>query len=191
MSRPIRNAVIIGAGVVGVATAYALAKRGIAVTLIEARNQAGQGTSYANGGQLSYLYTNPLASHHILRELPGLALGLNPAFRIRTNPDPDFIVWLLSFLRNCTEGRYLRNSRNALEIALDSRLEMLKLLQLHELDFDYLVRGKLQLLYSEKAVKVVKEGLGHKHQEDDDQHLMTLSEATKLEPALRHGADKP
>ena len=191
MSQTAKTALVIGAGVVGVATAYALAKRGLKVTVLDARAQAADGTSHANGGQLSYLYTGPLANHRIRSELPGLALGFNPAFRIKANPDPDFILWLLSFLRNCTRDRYQRNSRASLEIALESQVEMLKLLQLHSLDFDYQVKGKLQLLYTPKAISAIEENFGLKGLGTEDQTLLSLSETEKLEPAVAHAVDKP
>ena len=186
-----RKTTVIGAGVVGVATAYAFSSRGDEVTIIDGRANAGLGTSFANGGQLSYLYTGPLANHRIRKEIPGLALGFNPAFRIKANPDPDFILWLLSFLRNCTRDRYLRNSRRALEIALESHVEMLKLLQVHNLDFDYQVRGKMQMLYTDAAVEAIKENMGLKGLKDEDQELLSIEGAAKLEPALNLADDKP
>lgn len=191
MPQSSRSALVIGAGVVGVATAYALAKSGLKVTIADARAEPAAGTSHANGGQLSYLYTGPLANHRIRSELPGLALGMNPAFRIKANPDPDFILWLLSFLRNCTKDRYQRNSRASLEIALESQVEMLKLLQLHSLDFDYQVKGKLQLLYTDKAVRAIEENFALKGLGSDDQSLLSLKETEALEPAIAHAADKP
>lgn len=62
---------IIGAGVVGLATAYALVREGFDVTLVEARERGGLETSYANGGQLSYRYVAPLADSGV----PAQALG--------------------------------------------------------------------------------------------------------------------
>uniref|UniRef100_A0A1I8ACQ6 DAO domain-containing protein n=3 Tax=cellular organisms TaxID=131567 RepID=A0A1I8ACQ6_9BILA len=47
---------IIGGGVIGLATAYALVRDGVEVTLVEARDSLGSETSFANGGQLSYRY---------------------------------------------------------------------------------------------------------------------------------------
>ena len=52
---------IIGGGVIGLATAYALVRDGFEVTVIEARDALGSETSFANGGQLSYRYVAPLA----------------------------------------------------------------------------------------------------------------------------------
>lgn len=187
----VEKAIVIGAGVVGVATAYALAQRGVEVTLIDQREDAGLGTSYANGGQLSYLYTGPLASHRLRSELPGLALHLNPAFRIRLHTDPDFIRWILSFLRNCTQDRYQKNNASALAITLESRLAMLNLLQKHELDFDYQVKGRMQLLYTEKAIAGVKEHLELKRAYEEDERLISLEDATEIEPALASADDKP
>ena len=184
MTRTIKNAIIIGAGVVGAATAYALAKRGIAVTIIDARAEPAHGTSYANGGQLSYLYTEALASHRIIRDLPGLALGQNPAFRIKVKPDPDYIIWLLGFLRNCTASRFAGNTRAALEIALKSRLAMLELMERHTLDFDYSERGKLQLLYDDASVKAARENMVMKGMSDTDQQLLSADDTIQKEHAL-------
>lgn len=191
MPRRIETAIVIGAGVVGTATAYALARRGVKVSIVDHRKAAGEGTSYANGGQLSYLYTGPLANHRIRSELPGLALHMNPAFRIRLHTDPDFIRWIMSFLRNCTKTRHIRNSENALAIALESRLAMMNLLQKHSLDFDYRVGGKLQLLYSQKSIDGVQENIDLKSAQDEGERMLSLKEATELEPALAYAGEKP
>lgn len=191
MSRRIETAIVVGAGVVGTATAYALARRGVKVTIVDHRKAAGEGTSFANGGQLSYLYTGPLANHRIIPELPGLALHMNPAFRIRLHTDPDFIRWLLSFLRNCTRARHIRNSESALAIALESRLAMLNLLQQHSLDFDYRVGGKLQLLYTKRSIAGVQENIDLKSAKDEGERMLSLDEAIELEPAIAQAGDVP
>ena len=99
------SVIVVGAGVVGVATAYALVRRGARVTLIDREQQPGRGTSFANGAQLSYLYTDALANPGILKRVPGLLLGLEPAFRLKPSLDPAYLWWLLQFLRNATPGR--------------------------------------------------------------------------------------
>ena len=187
----IRSAIIVGAGVVGVTTAYALAKRGIAVTIIDAREAAGEGTSHSNGGQLSYLHTEALASDKILKDMPGLALGMNPAFRIKVSLDPDYIAWLLQFLRNCTADRFARNTRAGMEVALESRLEMLKLVQLYDLDFDYQVPGKMQLLYAPEAIRNVENAIRIKGVSPEEQRIVSYQEAQEIEPALAHVGKAP
>ena len=110
MTSTLKSVAIIGAGVVGVATAYALARRGLDVTVIDGRESAGRGASYANGAQLSYLYTDALANPRLFRDMPALLLGRSEAFRMRLSLDPDYLRWLLAFLRNCTAGRFKRNT---------------------------------------------------------------------------------
>lgn len=56
-----KHVVVIGAGVIGLSTAYALIKAGQTVTLVESDTDVGMHTSFANGGQLSYRYVSPLA----------------------------------------------------------------------------------------------------------------------------------
>ena len=70
-TRP-REVVVIGAGVVGMATALTLADRGHRVTVIDSAAEAGRGTSFANGAQLSYAYTDALASPTTLAQMPRL-----------------------------------------------------------------------------------------------------------------------
>jgi len=122
-----RSAVVIGAGVIGVTTAYALARRGIAVTLIDKAEGAGQGSSFANGAQLSYAYTEALANPALLRHLPTLALGQDPAFRLKPALDLDYLVWLLAFLRNSTKARFRANTLAGLRLGLESRLAIRRL----------------------------------------------------------------
>lgn len=190
-ARTPKTAMIIGAGVVGVTTAYALARRGVDVTLIDFRDGAGDGTSFANGGQLSYLHTEALASDTIIKDMPGLAMGLNPAFRIKVSLDPDYVNWLLAFLRNCTASRHAENTRSALAIGLESRLEMQKLVQRYDLDFDYQVPGKMQLIYTPEVRRNVEAGMAVKGLDEDEQRLLTYGEACKLEPALTDLGTRP
>ena len=61
---------VLGAGVIGITTAYYLNKAGHRVTVIERNAHAGLETSYANGGQLSYSYVAPLAGPGVVPKIP-------------------------------------------------------------------------------------------------------------------------
>src|SRR3546814_13598044 len=104
------DVVVLGAGVVGVPTAYAWFQRGFTVAIADRRAGPGLETSYANGGQLSYAYSDALASPGLLRKLPFMVTGGDPAFDLKLSADPSFIEWGLRFLRNCTPGRFSANT---------------------------------------------------------------------------------
>ncbi len=96
------DAIVLGAGVVGVATAYALARRGLSVILVDQEKGPARGASFANGAQLSYAYSDTLGGPALLKRLPALALGADPLFRLKLSADPDLIAWCVKFLRACT-----------------------------------------------------------------------------------------
>lgn len=178
------DALVVGAGVVGVTTAYALASRGLSVTLVDAAEEPARGTSYANGAQLSYVYTDALASPGLLRNLPTLALALDPAFRLRPSVDPDFLRWGLTFLRNCTTLRFRRNTLEGLKLGLESRAAMDRLLERHPLEFGHSVSGKLHLLKGRAAVDAARDLVRLKRQAGAEQELIGPEEAAWLEPAI-------
>ena len=97
------HVVVLGAGVIGVTTAYYLSERGHSVTVVDRAAEVASGASGGNGGQLSYSFTDAMASHALLSKLPGLMAGLNPAF-----------------LSQCTAGRNRNNTTAILKLALRS-----------------------------------------------------------------------
>ena len=185
-----RDAVVIGAGVVGVSTAYALASRGICVTIVDRNEEAARSTSYANGGQLSYLYTDALANPRIISQLPKLALGMDPSFRIKLRLDPEFTTWLARFLANCTNSQFASNTRATLSLALKSRQSMQKLLEQHDLKFNYAIRGKLHVYQTDKQLSAAHHSCGIKSLPSSEQHFLSAEEALELEPALATSTDK-
>ncbi|EXU65323.1 amino acid dehydrogenase [Streptomyces sp. PRh5] len=104
-SRPPRSAVVIGAGMVGLATAWALRNHGVEVTVVERRHPAA-GASWGNAGWLSPALTLPLPEPAALRYgLRGLVSPESPVY-IPPRPDPRLARFLLTFTRNCTPRRW-------------------------------------------------------------------------------------
>ena len=171
------TAIVLGAGVVGVSTAYALAQRGIRVTLVDRNDAPAMSTSHANGAQLSYLYTDALASPRIWRQLPALLLGQDNAFRFKVRPDPDYAFWLLTFLRNCTPGRFARNTLATFDLAMESRLRMDELLARHDLKFDYVENGKMHLYPDADARSLIEEIRRLKPADADEQLILSHARA--------------
>jgi D-amino-acid dehydrogenase len=185
-----RSAIVLGAGVVGVATAYALAIRGVAVTIIDRAEIAGSGASFANGAQLSYIYTDALASNSLLKRLPFLALGLDPAFRLRPSLDPSQIAWFMRFIRNCTRQRFLENSLEGLQLGLESQLAMRALLQKHELEFGHQSAGKMLVYDDAAAFKSACDMVSLRQSHGAVQEILTPQEAVNKEGALAERAGR-
>jgi D-amino-acid dehydrogenase len=179
-----RRAIVLGAGVVGVATAYALARRGVAVTIIDRAEIAGSGASFANGAQLSYIYTDALASNNLLKQLPFLALGLDPAFRLRPSLDPSQIAWFMRFIRNCTRQHFLENSLEGLQLGLESQLAMHALLENHAIAFGHQSAGKMLVYDDAAAFKSACDMVSLRQSHGATQEILTPQEAINKEGAL-------
>lgn len=180
-----REAVILGAGVIGVTSAYALASRGFAVTVIDAASAVAEGgASYRNGGQLSYSYTDALASPSLLKNIPGYLLGYDPALRLKPGVSPAFWDWTVRFLANAGQGAFERNTIDTLKIGLDSRKGFDELSG--KIDFNHRRPGKINLYSSYEALERAKDLSRLKNRHGAGQSILSPEEAIAKEPALAH-----
>lgn len=175
---------VLGAGVVGISTAYALARRGRQVALIERGQGPALGASFANGAQLSYAYTDAMAAPALWKQLPGMLLGRDAAFRTRASADPHYWRWCLAFLRNATAHRLERNTLATLMLALESRAAMAELLARHPIAFDHTAPGKLHVYYDAAALPKARAMIAAKRQFGVRQNVLTPAQAIAIEPAL-------
>lgn len=180
-----KDAIVVGAGVVGATSAYAMAKAGWKVRLVDSFPRPGMGASFGNGRQLSYSYTNALANPGIIPELLRLVLGLDDSFRLQMTPCVSNAQWLTSFLRNCTAKRYRQNTLNALQLAEKSRVEMLSLLSQDPIDFEQRKAGKLILFNDLTSFEKAKTMMLEKVASGSQQTAISPEEAFELEPAAR------
>ena len=160
---------ILGAGVIGLSTAWALAQAGVRVTIVDAAPSPGQGASRSNGAQLSYRFVAPLASPETLLHLPGLLLERDGPLRVRPGLDPAFLRWGLGFLAACRPGAVRATIAAQLALAALSRRE----LDQHDFNFGRREAGKL-VLY--------RDGAALRHAGPD---TLGPAECLALEPALR------
>ncbi|HGS6999998.1 TPA: FAD-dependent oxidoreductase, partial [Klebsiella pneumoniae] len=119
-----KRIVIIGGGVIGLATAYVFIKRGHEVQLLERNANPGLATSFANGGQLSYRYVAPLADRGVpLQGIKWMGRSDSP-LNMRLRMSPDQWRWLLQFLRACNSRTNKVNGDHILRLSLLSRQVM-------------------------------------------------------------------
>ncbi|MEP1110861.1 MAG: D-amino acid dehydrogenase [Nitratireductor sp.] len=141
---------VLGGGVIGVTTAYYLARSGHEVELVERGDGPGKETSFANAGQISPGYASPWAAPGVpLKALKWLAMRHGPLV-VRPGMDPARWIWLLKMLRNCTADRYARNKARMVPLAEYSR-DCLKQLRAETgIAYDERSRGTLQLFRTQK-----------------------------------------
>lgn len=185
-----RSAVVVGGGVIGVTSAYALARDGWRVHLLDQNREVAQEASLGNGRQLSYSHTNALASPGLLGQVPRLLLGCDAAFRMTLSGRSGYLEWLARFLANCTPAAHRRNTLEVLQLAQESHAAMDRLLASHPVEFARKRAGKLVVLHSEAEVEALRPMLAAKRAAGLDQSLLTHEEACAIEPALARSPDR-
>ncbi len=184
-----KSAIVVGGGIIGVTSAYALARDGWLVQIMDARSGVAEGASWGNGRQLSYSHTNALASPHILAQMPSLLLGCDDAFKLNLRADQSFCRWIFQFLANCNAPAHSRNTLQTLELAEQSRIAMGRLLDQHPIEFARKQAGKLVLLRSEAELQLARSSHRIKLAAGLKQELLTRDDAIAVEPTLEQACE--
>ena len=149
------NVLVLGSGVVGVTTAYYLAKAGHRVTVLDRQPAAGMETSFANAGQVSPGYSAPWAA-------PGIPVKAMKWLLMRHRPlvllpqfEPRFYGWLARMLANCTHDAYRRNKGRMVRLAEYSRDVLGTLRAETGIAYDHREKGTLQLFRTQKQLDQV------------------------------------
>jgi D-amino-acid dehydrogenase len=178
---------ILGSGLLGVTSAYELARRGHRVTVIDRAPMSAAETSFANGGQLSYSHAEPWASPAVLGKLPKWLFNPDAPLVFRPRADWQMIRWGLRFLRNCTTERAERNCMNILRLGLYSKKQMAALrAQEPELAFDFLSKGILHLYGTQADLDHAKRQIEFQAQHGGSETVLSRAETLDMEPILAH-----
>ena len=173
-----QHIIVIGGGVVGLASAWWLLEAGHEVTLLERAPDVGSGASYGNGGQLSYRYVAPLADAGIpLKAFKWLFQADGP-LRFRPEADLRQYRWLASFLAHCRADVNRRTTAKLLELGELSRRAMASLsLVVPPERFGWRDAGKLVVFRTRAAFDVAASKPGAAQ-------IWSPEECTAHEPAL-------
>jgi len=144
--------VVIGAGVIGVTSAYYLMQAGHDVTVIDRQPGPSLETSFANAGEISPGYASPWPAPGIpAKALKWLFMHHAPLI-VRPRLDWDMIRWGFGMLRNCTSHRYARNKSRMVPLAEHSRDELRALCNRLDLNYDQRSQGTLQLFRTQRQM---------------------------------------
>lgn len=178
------STVVLGAGVIGVTTAYYLARAGEEVTVIDRQPAAALETSFANGGLVTPGMSDPWAAPGVPRMML-THLGREDApFLLRLKAVPGMMGWGLRFLRNCAPGRWQANTETVLRLGVYSLDALDAVTAETGIAYDRCERGNLRV-YQDTA-SLAKAAGGARLYRDMGQPVDVLDAdgCIKLEPAL-------
>ena len=175
---------VLGAGVVGVTSAWYLRQAGHEVTVIDRQLAAAQETSFANGGQISVSHAEPWANPHApLQALKWLGREDAPLlFRLRA--DPALWMWSLRFLNECRPGRTRRNTREITHLGLYSRRKLGELRASLDLQYEAEQRGILHFYTDRPHFDAATRAAALMRELGCDRRVIDADEAVRIEPAL-------
>ena len=178
------HTVVIGAGIVGLSSAHALARDGHRVTVIDALPGPGQATSYANGAQLSYSFVAPLAEPSVLGKLPGMLWGTDSPLHFRLRASRAQWQWGMQFLAACTATRAQQTTRELLQLGEQSRTQLHALMAEHPMEFNFAPSGKLVVYQDAAAFEAAQAQMAFQAELGSVQTALSAAECVAREPAL-------
>ncbi len=182
--------VVLGAGIIGVTTAYYLARLGAEVEVLDRQRGPGLETSFANAGELSYGMTSPWAAPGIpWKAIKWIFMKHRPLL-IHPSLSPAMWRWCAQMLANCNAEAYTRNKGRMVRISNYSRDSLTELMRELPIAFDQRELGTLQLFRKQKQVDASKADQAVLARYDSPFEVLDRDGCIAAEPGLVHVADK-
>jgi D-amino-acid dehydrogenase len=178
--------IVLGAGLLGVTSAYFLRQQGHEVSVIDRQSAPAAETSFANGGQISVSHAEPWANPSApLKLLKWLGQEDAPLlFRIRA--DLRQWLWGLQFLRECTPARTRHNIEQIVRLGSYSRDMLQALRRDTDITYDQRTQGILHFYTNQQEFDSAEAPAAQMRALGCDRRVISADEAVRLEPALRH-----
>jgi D-amino-acid dehydrogenase len=176
--------IVLGAGVIGVSTAYYLARAGADVTVIERQAGPALETSFANAGQVSPGYSTPWAAPGIPLKAFKWMFQKHAPLAIRPDGTLWQLQWMASMLRNCTDARYAINKERMMRVAEYSRDCLRALRSETGIQYEQRTGGTLQLFRSDKQLAAAQRDIAVLEECGVAYELLDRAGVCKAEPAL-------
>ena len=178
------NIIVLGAGIIGISTAWHLRERGHQVTVVDRQSGPALETSYANGGQISVSYCEPWAN----RQAPWKALkwmfDKQAPLLLRPRLDSAQWRWCLQFLAQCNDRAFARNVQQIVALGAYSHLALKDMVQKTGIEFERLERGIAHFYSSPQAFSEAAEGVELMRQYGVQRRLVSREELLAIEPAF-------
>lgn len=180
---------VLGAGVIGVTSAYYLAKAGHEVTVVDRQAGPALETSFANAGEISPGYASPWAGPGIPAKAVRWLMMRHAPLILRPQLDGETLSWLWATLRNCTEARYARNKARMVRLAEYSRDLLIDLRGATGIAYDERSRGTLQLFRTQAQMDGVAKDVKVLAQSGVSFEVLDAAGCVAAEPGLARARD--
>ena len=182
--------IVLGSGVVGVSTAYYLARAGHEVTVIDRQSAAGLETSFANAGQISPGYASPWAAPGIPMKAVKWLFQRHAPLAIRPDGSLFQLQWMWEMYKNCDADRYAVNKERMVRLAEYSRDCIRALRAETGIDYEGRQRGTLQLFRTQAQFDGAAKDIEVLRQAGVPFEVLTREQLANAEPALAKVRDK-
>ncbi len=177
------NIAIVGAGIIGITTAWELASDGHQVMVFERRGAAAEETSFANAGVIAPGYVTPWAGPGMRMKALRSMMSTHGAVKLRWPLRPREVGWIRRWQRACTLESYLANRTRLQRLAFYSRQRLQEISEARELGFEG-SEGYLVLLRGQRESRLAQPGLDVLRQAGTAFREIDADEARRIEPSL-------
>ncbi len=182
--------IVLGAGIIGVTSAYQLAKAGHEVTVIDRQTGPALETSFANAGEVSFGYCSPWAAPGIpMKAIKWLFMHHAPLI-LRPKVDMAMLSWMAKMLSNCTSARYAINKSRMLRLADYSRISLAALREETGIAYDERMQGTLQLFRTQAQLDASAKDVKALAADGIPYEVLDPAGCIRAEPALAHVREK-
>ncbi len=179
---------VIGAGIIGITTAYELAVDGHEVTVFERRSAAAEETSFANAGVVAPGYVTPWAAPGMPGKVLSYLFNRHAPVKLGLPLSGGELAWMWKWFRACQLESYLANRARMQRLAFYSRERLHQLTAELQLEYDH-SPGYMVLLRSEKDSQLVQPGLQVLREAGVAFRQINAEEVRQIEPALNPDID--
>ena len=177
--------VVLGAGIIGVATAWYLLEEGHEVVVVDRQEDAAMETSFANGAQISVSFCEPWANAGAPFKVAKWLLRDDSPLLFRPRLEVAQWRWGLSFLTQCTNAAFERNVEQLVRLGRYSHESLKSLVAQTGIEYERLERGILHFFSSQADFDAGAAGAEVMRSHGVDRRVLNRDEVLKVEPALR------
>jgi D-amino-acid dehydrogenase len=175
---------VLGAGIIGVSTAWHLLNEGHEVTVVDRQPDAALETSFANGAQISVSFCEPWANAGAPFKVAKWLLRDDSPLLFRPKLDPHQWRWGLSFLTQCTDAAFARNVQQLVALGRYSHASLKSVVASTGIQYDRLERGILHFFSSQADFEAGAQAAELMRQVGVDRRVLDRDAVLKVEPAL-------